>query len=90
MIFTSGRRARAAGDLATRIEVNDLNAEFARTLSLLRQEKGVSQRAAAAELGISQALMSHYENGIREPDCLLWSRPVIIMECPPITCWAAP
>ena len=44
-----------------------MNAEFARTLSLLRQEKGVSQRAAAAELGISQALMSHYENGIREP-----------------------
>lgn len=44
-----------------------MNAEFSRTLSLLRQEKGVSQRAAAAELGISQALMSHYENGIREP-----------------------
>jgi len=41
--------------------------EFSRTLSLLRQEKGVSQRAAAKELGISQALLSHYENGIREP-----------------------
>lgn len=40
---------------------------FSRTLSLLRQEKGVSQRAAAKELGISQALLSHYENGIREP-----------------------
>lgn len=48
-------------------EVRDLNAEFARTLSLLRQEKGVSQRAAAAQLGISQALLSHYEKGIREP-----------------------
>lgn len=44
-----------------------MNAEFSRTLSLLRQEKGVSQRAAAGELGISQALLSHYENGIREP-----------------------
>ena len=44
-----------------------MNAEFSRTLSLLRQEKGVSQRAAAAALGISQALLSHYENGIREP-----------------------
>lgn len=44
-----------------------MNAEFSRTLSLLRQEKGVSQRVAAEELGISQALMSHYENGIREP-----------------------
>ena len=41
--------------------------DFSRSLSLLRQEKGISQRAAAKELGISQALLSHYENGIREP-----------------------
>ena len=41
--------------------------DFSRTLSLLRQEKGLSQRKAAAALGISQALLSHYENGIREP-----------------------
>lgn len=38
-----------------------------RILSLLRQEKGSSQRSTAADLGISQALLSHYENGIREP-----------------------
>lgn len=44
-----------------------MNADFPRALSLLRQEKGVSQRAAAKELGISQALLSHYENGAREP-----------------------
>ena len=44
-----------------------MSSEFSRTLSLLRQEKGVSQRVAAGELGISQALLSHYENGIREP-----------------------
>ena len=44
-----------------------MNAHFSRSLSLLRQEKGISQRAAAKELGISQALLSHYENGIREP-----------------------
>ena len=44
-----------------------MNEEFSRTLSLLRQEKGVSQRTAAGALGISQALLSHYENGIREP-----------------------
>ena len=44
-----------------------MNTEFSRTLSLLRQEKGVSQCTAAAALGISQALLSHYENGIREP-----------------------
>ena len=41
--------------------------EFSRTLSLLRRERGVSQRTAAADLGISQALLSHYENGVREP-----------------------
>ncbi len=43
------------------------NPDFARTLSLLRQEKGISQRQAAKALGISQALLSHYENGAREP-----------------------
>ena len=44
-----------------------MNAEFSRTLSLLRKEKGVSQRTAAGALEISQALLSHYENGVREP-----------------------
>lgn len=44
-----------------------MNENFSRVLGLLRQEKGVSQRKAAAELGISQALLSHYENGVREP-----------------------
>ena len=51
-----------------------MNANFSRVLSLLRQEKGVSQRKAAAELGISQALLSHYENGIREPGLAFVSR----------------
>ncbi len=32
----------------------------------LRKEKGLSQKEAAAKLGISQALLSHYEKGIRE------------------------
>jgi len=40
---------------------------FAENLSKLRKERGVNQRKAASELGISQALLSHYENGIREP-----------------------
>lgn len=44
-----------------------MNPDFSRSLSLLRQEKGISQRIAAKDLGISQALLSHYENGIREP-----------------------
>lgn len=35
-------------------------------LSELRKEKGLSQKEAAAQLGISQALLSHYEKGIRE------------------------
>lgn len=41
--------------------------DFPRTLCLLRQEKKISQRKAAVELGVSQALLSHYENGVREP-----------------------
>ena len=41
--------------------------DFPRTLSLLRKEKGVSQKDAAKELGVSQALLSHYERGLREP-----------------------
>ena len=48
-------------------EKREMNADFSRVLGLLRQEKGISQRKAAADLGISQALLSHYENGIREP-----------------------
>ena len=44
-----------------------MTSEFSRTLSLLRRERGISQRTAAADLGISQALLSHYEKGVREP-----------------------
>lgn len=40
---------------------------FHRILTLLRREKGVSQRTVAHSLGVSQALMSHYEKGAREP-----------------------
>ncbi len=40
---------------------------FPAMLIKLRTERELSQREAAAELGISQALLSHYENGIREP-----------------------
>ncbi len=43
-----------------------MNADFPRILTLLRKEKGISQKAAASDLGISQALLSHYEKGIRE------------------------
>jgi len=40
---------------------------FPETLAALRRQKNLNQRTAAAELGISQALLSHYENGAREP-----------------------
>ena len=43
-----------------------MNADFPRILTLLRMEKGISQKTAAGDLGISQALLSHYEKGIRE------------------------
>lgn len=40
--------------------------KFAQVLSRLRKERGISQKKAASDLGISQALLSHYEKGIRE------------------------
>lgn len=43
-----------------------MTTEFSRVITLLRKEKGVTQKKAAEELGISQALLSHYEKGIRE------------------------
>lgn len=43
-----------------------MNSDFPRILSLLRKEKGISQKNAANELQISQSLLSHYEKGIRE------------------------
>ncbi len=43
-----------------------MNSDFPRILTLLRKERGISQKQAASELNISQALLSHYEKGIRE------------------------
>ena len=43
-----------------------MNHDFPRIITFLRKEKGMSQKQAAADLGISQALLSHYEKGIRE------------------------
>ena len=40
---------------------------FASRLAALRRARGLSQRQTAAELGVSQALLSHYETGAREP-----------------------
>lgn len=43
-----------------------MNTAFPRILTLLRKERGVSQKKVAADLQVSQALLSHYEKGIRE------------------------
>ncbi|MDD3692774.1 MAG: helix-turn-helix transcriptional regulator [Oscillospiraceae bacterium] len=43
-----------------------MNTAFPRILTLLRKERGISQKNAASELKVSQALLSHYEKGIRE------------------------
>ncbi|MEG0570386.1 MAG: helix-turn-helix transcriptional regulator [Oscillospiraceae bacterium] len=43
-----------------------MNSDFPRILTLLRKERGVSQKEVASDLGVSQALLSHYEKGIRE------------------------
>ena len=43
-----------------------MNSDFSRIMTLLRKERGLSQKQAAMELGVSQALLSHYEKGIRE------------------------
>ncbi len=43
-----------------------MNDTFPRIITLLRKERGLSQKAAAVDLGISQSLLSHYEKGIRE------------------------
>lgn len=40
--------------------------EFNRMITLLRKERGITQKQAALDLGVSQALLSHYEKGIRE------------------------
>lgn len=43
-----------------------MNPDFGRIITLQRKERHISQKQAAIELGISQALLSHYEKGIRE------------------------
>ena len=43
-----------------------MNSDFPRIIALQRKERHISQKQAAADLGISQALLSHYEKGIRE------------------------
>ncbi len=39
---------------------------FAARITSLRKERGMSQKEVALSLGVSQALLSHYEKGVRE------------------------
>ena len=43
-----------------------MNGEFSKRLAAARKKNGISQKQAAFDLGVSQALLSHYERGIRE------------------------
>ena len=43
-----------------------MNTSFPRIITLLRKERNITQKKAAVDLGVSQALLSHYEKGIRE------------------------
>lgn len=43
-----------------------MHCEFPKIISSLRKSRGISQKQAAIDLGVSQALLSHYEKGIRE------------------------
>jgi len=47
---------------------------FSQNLRKLREDKKISQKSAAASLGVSQALLSHYEKGIRECGLAFLSR----------------
>lgn len=40
--------------------------EFAKRLTAIRKDRKISQKQAAEDLGVSQALLSHYEKGVRE------------------------
>lgn len=43
-----------------------MSTAFSYRITSLRKEKGLSQKEVAMSLGVSQALLSHYEKGVRE------------------------
>ncbi len=43
-----------------------MNNDFPMIITMLRKERKLSQKQVSTDLGISQALLSHYEKGIRE------------------------
>ena len=63
--------------------------EFNRIIKLLRKERGITQKQAAEDLGVSQALLSHYEKGIRECGLDFVVRVADYTMSPATICWAA-
>jgi transcriptional regulator with XRE-family HTH domain len=54
---------------------------FSEIMSSLRHERGLSQRTVAADLHISQALLSHYENGARRTGSPVYMPGLRILQC---------
>ena len=65
---TAGAPLRPGSNAGTAPEqdIRIMGIEFNRIITLLRKERGITQKQAAEDLGVSQALLSHYEKGIRE------------------------
>ena len=63
--------------------------EFNRIIKLLRKERGITQKQAAEDLGVSQALLSHYEKASANAVWILWCAWPIIIMFPAIIFWAA-
>ena len=60
------RKERTADLSSGSVRQEHMNSDFSRIITLQRKERKISQKQAASDLGISQALLSHYEKGIRE------------------------
>ena len=63
--------------------------EFNRIIKLLRKERGITQKQAAEDLGVSQALLSHYEKASANAAWTLWCGWQTIIMFPATICWGA-
>lgn len=55
--------------------------QLGKTISALRRENGWSQKETALKLGVSQALLSHYEKGIRECGLDFLTKAAAVFNC---------
>lgn len=62
---------------------------FAQGISLLRRSRGLSQREVSGGLGISQALLSHYENARASRGWTLSRASATTTTCRRTICWDA-